>query len=406
MPPKRKVKQTARATPAKTACHTRASASLGAPPPSTSVNFEDAEEMQEIQAEVTARSAVQDAGASPEAVVAASGRPSRVTWEQQVDARLANTEPLLLEMHGIGMLQSALTNNRSEGVDWPAPSTAMPVQEQDPVPWPSTSGGRIQGIGCVGRANSNSGTEPPPAYRLEQSVGTLLQASLTPATRVHYGRAWNTLVGFHTCIGLQLALPVIITTILPFVAYLHEQRLAATSITSTLSAISYFHKINNHSDPCNNFIVAKLLAGARNLRPSTDVHLPITIPILSNLIQALPQVVPSPYMRIMLHTMMVLAFKAYLRIGEMVPRSKRSTQGYLHIDDATVAGNMITISFKRFKHIAKQGPQIVHVRGEKIDETSIHPADEGSGRCHIVCMYTWMELLCQGKNLISHLSNC
>ena len=293
MPPKRKVKQTARATPAKTARHTRASAALGAPPPSTSVNFEDAEELQEIQAEVTARSAVQDA--SPEAVVAASGRPSRVTWEQQVDARLANTEPLLLEMHGIGMLQSALTNNRSEGVDWPAPSTAMPVQEQDPVPWPSTSGGRIQGIGCVGRANSNSGTAPPPAYRLEQLVGTLLQASLTQATRAHYGRAWNKLVGFHTCIGLQLALPVSVTTMLLFVAYLHEQGLAATSITSTLSAICYFHKINNHSDPCNNFIVAKLLAGARNVRPSTDVHLPITIPILSKLIQALPHVVPSPY---------------------------------------------------------------------------------------------------------------
>ena len=60
----------------------------------------------------------------------------------------------------------------------------------------------------------------------------------------------------------------------------------------------------------------------------------------------------------------------------MVPRPKHSTQGCLHIDDAglAVAGEMITISFKRFKHIAKQGPQIVHVRGEKIGETSIHPA--------------------------------
>ena len=82
MPPKRKVKQTARATPAKAARHTRASAALGAPPPSTSGNFEDAEELQEILTEVTARSAVQDAGASPESVVTASGRPSRVAWEQ------------------------------------------------------------------------------------------------------------------------------------------------------------------------------------------------------------------------------------------------------------------------------------------------------------------------------------
>ena len=67
---------------------------LGAPPPSMSVNFEDAEELQEILAEVTARPAVQDAGASLEAVVTANGHPSQVAWEQQVDAHLANTERL------------------------------------------------------------------------------------------------------------------------------------------------------------------------------------------------------------------------------------------------------------------------------------------------------------------------
>ena len=67
------MKQTARATPSKATRHTRASAALDAPPSPTSVHFEDAEELQEILAEVTARPAVQDAGASSEAVVAASG---------------------------------------------------------------------------------------------------------------------------------------------------------------------------------------------------------------------------------------------------------------------------------------------------------------------------------------------
>ena len=51
MPPKRKAKQTTRATPGKAPRHTRLSAALGAPPPpSTSVDFEDAEELQEIVA--------------------------------------------------------------------------------------------------------------------------------------------------------------------------------------------------------------------------------------------------------------------------------------------------------------------------------------------------------------------
>ena len=82
MLPKRKVKQAARATLAKAARHSRESAVLGVPPPPTSVHFEDAEELQEILAEVTARPAVQDAGASLEAVVMANGHPSQVAWEQ------------------------------------------------------------------------------------------------------------------------------------------------------------------------------------------------------------------------------------------------------------------------------------------------------------------------------------
>ena len=61
MPPKRKGRPPARATAAKAASHTRASSALGAPPPSTSVDLEDAEdaeELQEILAEAAARPAV------------------------------------------------------------------------------------------------------------------------------------------------------------------------------------------------------------------------------------------------------------------------------------------------------------------------------------------------------------
>ena len=169
MPPKRKVKQAARATLAKAARHSRESAVLGVPPPPTSVHFEDAEELQEILAEVTARPAVQDAGASLEAVVMANGHPSQVAWEQQVDAHLANTERLLLEMHGV--LQSALTNIRSE-----------------------------------------------------VSIGLHLPLRCTPSQRNN---------NFAIC-GISPR--------------------ARLSGTSTVSTVSYCHKINSHSDPCNNFM--------------------------------------------------------------------------------------------------------------------------------------------------------
>ena len=70
---------------------------------------------------------------------------------------------------------------------------------------------------------------------------------------------------------------------------------------------------------------------------------------------------------------MVLAFKAYLRIGEMVTRSRGTIRGCLHMDDVLLPGEMITISFRRFKHSARQGPQSLQVRGECIQGTIIQP---------------------------------
>ena len=104
-----------------------------------------------------------------------------------------------------------------------------------------------------------------------------------------------------------------------FVAHLHNAGYAPSSIISTISAISYFHKVNGLHDPARNFIVSRLLLGAQKLGTMSDEKLPITLPILTQLIRALPQVLTSHYKCVMLRAMMVLAFRAYLHIGEMVP---------------------------------------------------------------------------------------
>ena len=62
-------------------------------------------------------------------------------------------------------------------------------------------------------------------------------------------------------------------------------------MVSTVSAVAYFHKVNGFLDPSNAFIVNKLLAGARNVGAIPDVRLPVTLPILSRLVVAMPTVV-------------------------------------------------------------------------------------------------------------------
>ena len=38
-------------------------------------------------------------------------------------------------------------------------------------------------------------------------------------------------------------------------------------------------------------------------------------------------------------------------------------RGYLHLDDVLLSGDLITISFRRFKHTALQGPQSLQIQG-------------------------------------------
>ena len=59
---------------------------------------------------------------------------------------------------------------------------------------------------------------------------------------------------------------------------------------------------------------------------------------------------------------MVIAFRAYLRVGEMVPRSRNMVQGCLHVEDVMLTGDLINVSFCRFKHGTQQGPQSLQVR--------------------------------------------
>ena len=69
-----------------------------------------------------------------------------------------------------------------------------------------------------------------------------------------------------------------------FIAHLHAAGFVPASIVSTtVLAVTYFHKINGFADPPHCFAVAKVLAGVRSL----GVRLPVTLPVLSRLMHAL-----------------------------------------------------------------------------------------------------------------------
>ena len=104
-----------------------------------------------------------------------------------------------------------------------------------------------------------------------------------------------------------------IPVLMGFIAHSHNEGYAPASIITTVSASSYFHKVNGFNDPAN-------------LRSVSDVRLPTMLLILAQLIRAVPLVFTSHYNCLMLRAMMVLALKAYLRVQEMVSRTNGMTQ--------------------------------------------------------------------------------
>ena len=160
-------------------------------------------------------------------------------------------------------------------------------------------------------------------------------------------------------------------------------------------------------DACQHFIVQKALSGARKLNPSSDMRLPITVPILEILISRTNYVTQSYYESLLLKAIMSLAFYALLRPGEFTVSANTLLMNSLQLFQ-----DHLEITFFRFKHcegppvtisIKKQpGPSCpvklmkayVALRGRKHGPIFCYPTREGISYQQFNTWYRSLLLLC------------
>ena len=162
----------------------------------------------------------------------------------------------------------------------------------------------------------------------------LLQHSLSASARKSYKKSWQLL--FQTCIPTPKALPLSIIQICNFIGSLFSKQYSPSTITSHTSAISYIHKLANCYDPTSSFIVRKLLKGCNKLAGRTDTRLPITKDILLKLIEALKICISDTHHRILLRAIFLLAFNAFLRLGEILVREPSTIVTVLQKSDVNI----------------------------------------------------------------------
>ena len=101
-------------------------------------------------------------------------------------------------------------------------------------------------------------------------------------------------------LGLTAWFPATMCSIAGYVAHLFRQGYASSTIHSALSAISFFHKVLDKSDPINSFFIRKLLMGVTKSKPSYDIRTPISLSMLKKLILVVPSCTEDNYAAVLL----------------------------------------------------------------------------------------------------------
>ena len=137
-----------------------------------------------------------------------------------------------------------------------------------------------------------------------------------------------------------------------FIAKLSVQNLAYSTIKNHVSAIGTLHKLFDHPDPSNSFLVQKALSGLSLSSPPPKKLLPITKELLPSLVNALPRLPFAKFDITLFKALILISYYACLRVGEAV--SSAEIKHTLQLNQISFLpsafGPTLRIKFNSFKH--------------------------------------------------------
>ena len=179
----------------------------------------------------------------------------------------------------------------------------------------------------------------------------LLRGALAEASKVAYRRSWALFDSFRLIYNIPPQLPLSVTNVALFVAFLVSKGYKPATITSYMSALGYVHKLQGMNDPTTSFVVLQLLKAYQKQGREADTRLPIDKPLLGRLLTAVSLTVKGHYEQRLFQAMFTLAFHAFLRVGEITKRGQMADNPHLLLmQQIQVFPDMLIISFSSFKH--------------------------------------------------------
>ena len=166
---------------------------------------------------------------------------------------------------------------------------------------------------------SGRGPTPPAADQLETTMTVLLRTSLSPGTIKTYERQWDKFQTFVLdVLHKQFVMPASPYILAKYASYLCLAGYSYSTILSTLSVVSFAHKIRGLGDPASSFLIHKILIGIRKKLAKPDSRKPITEVMLKKMLVLIDMAWKGEYTGVMLRAIFTLMFHLGLQVGEVV----------------------------------------------------------------------------------------
>lgn len=161
----------------------------------------------------------------------------------------------------------------------------------------------------------------------------------------------------HFCIdslGLK-AVPGSPEMVTQFIAYLYGCGYSPSSISSHLSAISFFHKLKGFADPCQGFLVQRVLLGCKKSAPSFDLRQPILLQDLCKMVKSCKYLF-AEYEKCLFSALFLIAFHGFFRMGELVPSNKQYFNRVVQLNNIILHKHSVHIYILHHKTRRSQQP--------------------------------------------------
>ena len=164
-------------------------------------------------------------------------------------------------------------------------------------------------------------------------------------------------------------IPLKPTELALFIAYLFKQKYAASTVSTYVSALGFYHRLAGFIDPTKMPFVVQMLKGYSKICSRIDTRLPITLPILERIVSSATLVCAGDYQTALFKAMCLLAFYAFLRVGEFTV-SKGGMQNILQVSQLTRLishGSVIAlkVTFLQYKHHVNDRPYSIIVKRQE-----------------------------------------